>query len=418
MYVKHIYTSIDIGTDTIKIAVCELFNNKLNLLAASSVKSKGIKKGLITDVNEASKSLSSALLEIEDMLGIKVSKAIATIPSYNAEYIMAKGEIERENKDEEITGEDIGKLLKVAIKGKKDKDSEIIGIIPIDFTVDSKTGIKDPKGMVGSIFQVRTILITVPKKNVYSVLSLLENLNVEVVDISTTTIGDIYALKNAEIEKKVGAIIDIGYETTTVSLYNKGIPVKNSIILKGGKNIDSDLAYIYKLSHGVARDVKENFALAHTMYASREDTYEVINKDSEKVRINQYEASEIVMSRIEEILLLARKEINTLTKREVDYILLSGGTSSIPNFNLICDSVLGNIVKLGHIRVVGMRNNRYSTVLGNIIYFIHKLRLRGQDYSMISDEEMENVSSTKKGLLNNISSETMLGKVFGYFLGD
>ena len=69
---RHIYTSVDIGSDTIKIVVCELFNKKLNLLAASSIKSKGIKKGLITDVYEASESVKQGIREIEEMLGIQI----------------------------------------------------------------------------------------------------------------------------------------------------------------------------------------------------------------------------------------------------------------------------------------------------------------------------------------------------------
>ena len=73
---KHIYTSLDIGTDTIKIVVCELYQNKLNLLAASSYKAEGIKKGLITDPELATKCIKGAFSEVEEMLGIKIKKVI------------------------------------------------------------------------------------------------------------------------------------------------------------------------------------------------------------------------------------------------------------------------------------------------------------------------------------------------------
>ena len=71
---KKIYTSVDIGSETIKVVVCELFKNRLNLLAASSVKSKGIKKGVIVSIEDARKSLSEAFDEIEIMLGIKIKE--------------------------------------------------------------------------------------------------------------------------------------------------------------------------------------------------------------------------------------------------------------------------------------------------------------------------------------------------------
>ena len=83
---KNIYTSVDIGSDTIKVVVCELLNNKLNLLAASSVKSKGIKKGLITSFEDAQNSLKLAVSKIKDMLGTNIEHAIVSVPSYFAEY--------------------------------------------------------------------------------------------------------------------------------------------------------------------------------------------------------------------------------------------------------------------------------------------------------------------------------------------
>lgn len=116
---KHIFTSIDIGSDTIKIVVCELFNNKLNLLAASSVKSRGIKKGLIADAYEASACIKEGFNELEEMLGIKLKKVIATVPGYNTEYTMVKADTEIKSEDGIVNGDDIDKLLRKAIKNKK-----------------------------------------------------------------------------------------------------------------------------------------------------------------------------------------------------------------------------------------------------------------------------------------------------------
>ena len=137
----------------------------------------------------------------------------------------------------------------------------------------------------------------------------------------------------------------------------------------------------------------------------------------ESIKISQFEVSEVVMARIEEILVLARKEINVLTKRDIDYILITGGTSSMTNFSLIAEEVLGDIAKVGSIRLVGLRNNKYSACVGNIAYFISKLKLKGKLYSMISKNDMEDLSSSKNGVLS-VSDESMLGKVFGYFFSE
>ena len=412
---KHVYTSIDIGSDTVKVVVCELFQNKLNLLATSSIKSKGIKKGLITDVYEASESVKKALNEVEQMLGIQIKKVITSIPGYQADFVMVSGAMEL-NREEIIDGKDITTLLQLAMKEKTVPNKEMVTVLPIDFTLDEKKGIKDPKGMQGSNLSVRAVMVMSPKKNIYSVVSLLESVGLEVIDISLNSIGDFYSVRDKDIKDLVGAVINIGYETTSIALYNKGILVKNSMMSMGGKNIDNDLSYIYKLNNEDASRVKERFALASKNYASVNDTMEITDKTGETIKINQLEASEIVMSRIEEILVLARKEINILTKREVDYILITGGTSSMNNFSLIAESVLGKVAMVGDIRMVGLRNNKFSTNVGNIVYFINKLKLKGKDYTMISKSDMEELSSTKKSSI--ISSESMLGKIFGYFFSE
>jgi len=415
--VKHIYSSVDIGSDTIKVVVCELYKGKLNLLAASSVKSKGIKKGLITDFEAASISMKKAINEVEGMLGIKIKKVIASVPSYFAEFLVVKGETKITNEENVVTGDDVIAVLQNAMKDKLSPGKEMVTMLPIDFKLDDKDGIKDPKGLVGSVLSARAVMATTPKKNIYSVVSLMDNIGIEIVDISLNPIGDSYAFRSKEMESQVGAIVDIGAETTTVALYNKGIIVKSSIIAMGGRNIDNDLAYIYKIDLNQARRIKEKFALAHKKYASASEVYEIEVED-EKIKLNQFETSEIVMSRVEEILTLARKEINILTNRKVDYVIITGGTSNMAHFDYVAEDIFGKDVIIGDIKLVGIRNNKYSACVGNIVYFINKLKLKGKNYTMVSSSDMEELETPKKGIINNISNESMLGKVFGYFFGE
>ena len=410
---KHIYTSVDIGSDSIKVVTSELFKGKLNLLAASSVKSKGIKKGLITDVNSATMSLQKAISEVENMLGIKIKKVITTIPSYFAEFTKIDGEIKINNENKIVTGDDVVKVLGQAVKGKISSTKEMVTIVPIDFSVDSKTGIKDPKGLTGNTLRTRAILITTPKKNIYSVVGLIEAIGIEVVDISLNSIGDINALKNKGMEEKIGAIINIGAETTTVSVYNKNILIKTSIIGMAGRDIDNDISYMYKIDLEVAKKIKEKFALAHKKYASSSEIYELPGHKN----IEQLEVSTITMSRIEEILTLAKKELLELTNRQMEYIIITGGVSNMSHFELVAENIFGKDVIIGNVRLIGIRNNKYSSAVGNVVYFINKLKIKGKNYTMVSDTDMEILSSTKKSLIN-VSNESMLGKVFGYFFGE
>ena len=112
------YTIIILEKEKVLVVVCELYNGKLNLLAASSVKSKGIRKGLITDSSEASDSLKKAINEVESMLGIKIKNVITSIPSYFAEFTMIQGSINITGENNTVTGKDVIDVLQAAMHTK------------------------------------------------------------------------------------------------------------------------------------------------------------------------------------------------------------------------------------------------------------------------------------------------------------
>lgn len=402
---KHIYTSLDIGSDSIKIVVCELFQNKLNLLASSSYKSKGIKKGLIVNVEEATNSIRGAIEAVEGIIGFKINKVIANIPSYHINFSVVKSEV---NINDYVTYEDINNVLDLAIKEKKDDNHEFVTIIPVDFRIDNEIGIKDPIKMRGNILGLRAILVSSEKKYVYSVVGLLENMGLEVEDISITGIGDINALRNKRMDKSVGAIVNIGSEVTNISLYNRGIIVKNSIINMGGKHINNDISYMYKTDYETANELKFHFALAHKRNASTSDTKVIETAYDDELKINQFEISEVVSSRIEEILNLAKKEINILTSKEIDYIIITGGTSNISDIDYVLTDVFGKNANVGSIKLIGIRDNKYSTCVGNIIHYINNKKLKG-----IEDTMEESVNNYQ-----NIDNEKMLENLTEYFLAN
>lgn len=414
---RHIYTSVDIGSDTMKVIVCELYKGKLNLLAATSVKSSGIKKGLITDIDASTVALKKAISEIEAMLGVRIEKVIATVPSYFSEYSVVKSTVEIKSEGGMVTGSDITNGLQQAAHKQLEPGKEIVTILPIDFVVDEQARVKDPKGLIGKELTTRAVMVTTPKKNIYSVATLLDRAGLEFVDISLNPIGDIYAFKTKEMDQQIGTVINIGAETTTVSLYNKGVLVKCSTIAVGSKHVDKDLMYTYKVDSSIARNLKEKFVVAHKKYASNSSVYEIDDDELGSLKINQFDASEVVMSRLEEILQLANNEIKSLTDHEIQYTIVTGGITNMVHFDDLVLETLGEKATVGSVKLVGLRNNKYSVCIGNIVYFINKLKLKGKEYSMISDEDMEN-HRNKSSFMNNISNENMLGKLFNYFFSE
>ncbi len=412
---EHVYASIDIGSDSIKLVVCELFRNHLNLLAATSTPSKGIKKGLIVDPILAKESITDAFKEVEDMLGIRIKKVIANVPIYLAEYKIIKGEITVDG--ELITNKDMTNSYKEGIKKELLPNEEFVNVIPIDFKINDKTIMKDPKGFPGQKLMGRAMMVTAPKKNVYSVASIIESLGIELVDISVGSIGDINCFKNDEISDGIGLVLNIGAQTSVVTLYSKGIPIRTKVLGTGGKEIDRDLSYMYRIDIKEAKNLKEKFALAHKRNANANEVYETVNVQGEKIKINQLEASEVVMSRINDILSLVKNEINDLTNKPIQYIIVTGGVSNMQDIEYCLHDSLSMSASKGNVKLIGVRNNKYSTVIGNIIYFLNTLKLKGLDYSMLSEDDMDMLSSPDKQFLNT-SNETMLGKVFSYFFGE
>ena len=124
--------------------------------------------------------------------------------------------------------------------------------------------------------------------------------------------------------------------------------------------------------------------------------------------------SELTSSRIKEILENAKKDLNHLTKKEISYIIVTGGITNIPGFDILCKEVLGSNVIITSIKQIGIRNNCYSQSIGMIKYFINKLSIRGKDYTMFSeDKQIELVETRKNNSLSN--SHSIFDRLFGLF---
>jgi len=406
-----IYTGIDLGTDSIKIVVTEKVNDKFQVLASVSSPSNGIKNGYIEDTKLAINSVKQAIKKVNDQLGIKITKVVAAIPPANArmDIVLGTTNIFEYN---EITGIDISNVLLDALKGIDFHNEELVTAMPISFTVDGQANIKDPKGMKGSVLESRVVISLVPKEPLYRILEVLKLSGIETVDISFTSVGDYYTIKNRKYDELVGAIINIGEDSTNISVFNKGIQIKNSTLKVGSSYVDKDLTYAFKSSIDESRKMKERFAVALANYADPNDVYEFeIDKDNKK-EINQVNVSKVVEARLREILKLAKNEIKNLTNREIRYIIITGGISEITSFSTLVEQEFGFVAKVCNINTMGIRHNKFSSVYGITKYFDDKLSLRGKDYQMISKED----HNTMLSIDSNITNENMLSKVFGHFL--
>lgn len=386
---------IDIGTDTIKFVVSEYFNNKFNVLASYDIKTKGVRKGLIVDAALAVNAVKDGLKEIATRLGIEMKKTIVNVPSYNAKFLFVDAFININNEDYIIDSDDVGNLFRESIRGKIDDEYELVTVIPLNFSIDDKKGIKRPIGKRGKKLELKGVAISVPKKNIYSVLSVIDAAGLEVVDITFSGIADYYEVRNEQLDRKVGAVINIGHDTTTVSIINRGKFMCSEVLQIGGSNIERDLACVLGISIFDARTIKEKFASAHKRFSNLNEKFEVKNNHDEVLNLNQYEVSEVIMERLVQILEFAKKQILLLTNQNINYIIITGGVTEIKNFKYLAFDVLGKDVIIYEETSLGIRHNKYVTASGMLKYLEDKMELRGKEFSMISQEE-ENELITPK----------------------
>ncbi len=410
---REIISSIDVGGNKIKLVVGEYYKNNLNILCAVEEKTRGFKDHEITNENELIKAIHKVISKASDKLNFKVKKVIVNIPTSYNNFVISDASHKIENEELKVSSKCILKVIQKTAINQINVNEELISAIPVYFRVgDEET--KEPFNKKGKKISAKTVLVTASKMEVYNLINVLEKSGLEVIDIAAPGLVDYYNFKNESLDNKVGITVNIGHYKTQISVINKGIYINNDCIPVGGANIDNDISFMYKLRRSDSQYLKENLALAHLRRANPKETRQILNKEGENLSINQYELTEIVASRIEEMLKLIKTSINHLTKKEISYIIITGGLSELKDFNIAVSTIFGESAQIGKINNLGARDNKYSVAIGMIKYFKDKLLLRHRDYQAVSNDDIEAmvISETKTRML---ASDSILGKVFGYF---
>ena len=403
---RKIYSSIDIGSDTIKIIVLEKVKDKLNVLASNIYPSLGVKNGVIVDENETIETIKEALKKINNSLNVNINKALVTVPMNDANYRVVDGYTTITSEENIVTREDLLNTLQASIYNKIPEDEELVTVMPIKYMLDDKVEVKNPRGLKASKLSALVMMVTVPKTILYKNLSVFDKLGIEVVDILFNNIGDYYAYKDKNYDESVTAVVNIGLNKTDISIFNKGIITASKVLNVGSFNIDEDISYVYNIPLDKARKIKEIFV--DLKKPSKDEYYDIKDKSNIKISINQKEVSDIVYNNLLEIIKKAKKELNNLTKKEIHYIIITGGISNIPGFDTICSEVYSEVVST-KMSKLGIRDNTYSSSYGVIKFFINKLELRGRDYSMFNEDEINKlVSNATKD-----EDTKIFGKLFG-----
>lgn len=409
---RKIFTALDIGSNTIKVVVGEFIGTKLNILSAVKVTSRGYVNNYILDKEALISRIKEAISKTEEELNIKIRKVILNVPTYNLDFKLTDGRVELE--ENIVKSNDIVRLLQDVSKNKIDHKNEIICTLPIMFKVDDEETI-NPYGKHGNILYVKSILVSTDKKAIYDLATIVNSCNLDIIDITTTGLVDYYNFKSKELDTKNIAIVNLGSTTTNISIFSKGIFINNKIIDDGGFYIDKEIASFYNLKRNETEYLKEKLALAVINNADEKETITLTNKNGEEITVNQYELSKIVSEKMDNLLKIIKKNINLLTKKEISYIIITGGLSEIKDINLLINNVFNKNGKIGKINNLGARDNSYSVALGMLKYFNSKLLLRNREFSSLTEEEIDAMCTISE---KNTSKNSLISRVVGYFFDD
>lgn len=205
---SELYVSLDIGSSSIKVLIGEMNEDSLHVIGVGNVKSNGIRKGTIVDIDATVQSIKKAVSEAERMIGMSINEIVLGIPANMANIQNVKGVVAVNRDDREITDGDLERVIESAQVMSIPPERELINIAPKQFIVDHLEEIKDPRGMIGTRLELDGIMMTTSKTILHNVLRCVERAGLQIREIYLQPLaGGHFAL--TEDEKIMGQLISI-----------------------------------------------------------------------------------------------------------------------------------------------------------------------------------------------------------------
>ena len=358
------FTGLDIGTNSIKVLVAELRNGELNVIGVSNAKSKGVKDGIIVDIEAAASAIKSAISQAEEKAGISIKSVNVGLPGNLLQVEPTQGMIPVTSDTKEITDQDVENVVKSALTKSMTPDREVITFIPEEFIVDGFQGIRDPRGMMGVRLEMRGLLYTGPRTILHNLRKTVERSGVQVENIIISPLALVRSVLN-EGEREFGAtVIDMGEgQTTVATIRNQELQFTN-ILQEGGDYVTKDISKVLKTSQKLAEGLKLNYGEAYPSLASNETFQVEVIGEVEPVEVTESYLAEIISARIKHIFEQIKQELERRHLLDLPGgIVLIGGNAILPGIVELAQEVFGVGVKLYVPNQVGVRNPAFAHVI-------------------------------------------------------
>ncbi len=378
---------LDIGTKKIAAIIGEITReNKVEIIGIGTAESRGLRKGVVVNLDSTVDAIKKAQEEAELMAGVEIDSAFVGISGAHIKSFNSRGVIAVSGKNREITHEDIKRVIDQSKALSIPPDREIIHIIPQEYVVDDQDGIKDPLGMSGIKLEVNVHIVTSATTSVQNLRTCVVRAGIEIEGIVLNQIASSAStLTHDEMELGVG-MIDIGGGTTEIAIFERGSLWYTSIIPIGGDNFTNDIAVGLRTPIPEAEKIKKKFGCASSPLLDEQETVEVpsVGKGKKARVLSRQLLADIIQPRAEEIFRLVDNDIKRMgyEKSLNSGIVLTGGTALLEGLEEVAEDIFDLPVRRGDPTGVGGLMDRvstpdYATSVGLILYGYSQWKEKG-----------------------------------------
>lgn len=394
--------AIDIGTSKITTIVGQYFDteDKLNVIAVSSIPALGFRKGQIINLDQASLTLTQSIESAERMAGFNINDAAVSLAAPHIESLNSQGVVAVSNPGSEITLNDINRVVEAAKAITLPAGKEIIHVIPRLYTVDGQEGVVDPVGMNGVRLEVEAHIILASAPYLKNLKKCLDDIGINVRSLVYSGLATAKATLT-ETEKELGvALIDIGGSITTITIFNESSPAYASVVPIGGNNVTNDLAIGLRFSLEDAEKIKTKLG-SISQSSKYEDELDlsqfgIISDDHQRKISIQTAINGIIKPRLEEIISLVYQQIQDsgFSQTIPAGIVLTGGGSQTVHIKEVCGKIIPLPLRIAQPPKIGgitddILNPAFTSSIGLLLYDLE-------------DSQQKNHQPSSKISLNNL----------------
>ena len=381
---ERIIAGLDIGSAKTTVVIAEAVGDRkstpsLRILGVGQARTTGLRKGVVSDIEETTRSIKKAVEDAERMAGTRIDAIYAGIAGEHVRAMISKGIVAVNG--EEISKADVDRANDVARAQQVPQDRELLHAIPQEYSVDKNQGIRDPIGMIGTRLETEMYLVTIGASPAMNLRKSVEKAGYRVRELVLEPLASALSVLT-EDEKELGvALVEMGAGTTDIAVFHEGKIRHLGTVNYGGNNVTSDIVQGMGVTQADAERLKERYGCAYEPLVDPTDVIQLPSTVAQGERhIPREVLAHIIHQRMDEIFNLVLNEIQRAgyAQRLSGGVVITGGAAAMEGVAELAADVFGTGVRIGSPseNIGGLSDSvdapRFATVVGLALYGAHR----------------------------------------------